>query len=273
MITIPREHDEWRDQAACYVLGALTPDERHAFESHLATCAECAAEVRALTGIPHALAQVVPQFDPPPALRRRVLSAIGSAAHTPPLEAAPRGTFMPWLAAAAALIIAVGAAGYAVQLRTRIGDLEQRLRVALARADASDRLVADARRTAGEAETRLALLTAPDVMRVDLGGQAPAPRASGRAYWSRSRGLLFTAADLPALGPGRVYQLWILNGTAPPISNAWLLRPDAAGRIAVVFDTPVDVPRPTGLAVSIEPEGGVPSPTGALYLVGLAGRS
>src|SRR5262252_5291377 len=209
MTMSPREHDDWRDQAASYVLGALPLDDQRAFEAHLATCAECAAEVRALAGVPHVLAQTVPQVDPPPALRGRVLGAIGSGAQSRSLASpSPRRSPMAWLATAAALAIAVGAAGYVMQLRTRIGDLEQRLRLAIARADASDRLVADARRAVTDAETRVALLAAPDLLRVDLGGQAPAPRASGRAYWSRSRGLLFTAADLPALPSGRVYQLW-----------------------------------------------------------------
>jgi hypothetical protein len=36
-----------------------------------------------------------------------------------------------------------------------------------------------------------------------------------------------------------------------------------------VFETPVDLPQPVGMAVTIEPDGGVPSPTGDKYLVGL----
>ena len=39
-------HDELRHDAAAYALGVLDPGERAAFETHLAGCAECAAEVR-----------------------------------------------------------------------------------------------------------------------------------------------------------------------------------------------------------------------------------
>ncbi len=35
-----------------YVLGALEPDEMDAMRSHLASCTRCAAEVRALSGVP-----------------------------------------------------------------------------------------------------------------------------------------------------------------------------------------------------------------------------
>lgn len=43
-----------------YVLGALAPEERLAFERHLAGCASCSASVRDLAGLPGLLAQVSP---------------------------------------------------------------------------------------------------------------------------------------------------------------------------------------------------------------------
>jgi hypothetical protein len=49
-----------------------------------------------------------------------------------------------------------------------------------------------------------------------------------------------------------------------------LLRPDANGSASAVFSTPPDIPAPTAMAVTIEPDGGVPSPTGDKYLVGVA---
>jgi anti-sigma-K factor RskA len=265
------EHEELREHAALFVLGALTPEERVEFEAHVAGCAECAAEVRSLAAVPTMLAQAVPQIDPSPALRGRVLRSVAAA--DSPAEAAARtgggvAGLAPWLAAAASLVLTVTLGGYALELRGRVGALEARLREALARADAGDRLIADARRVAADAESRVAVLAAPDLNRIDLAGQPAAPQASGRGYWSRSRGLMFTATSLPALPVGRTYQLWVLTAQTLPISNGWLFRPDANGRAAAIFETPADLPRPTAMAVTIEPDGGVPAPTGAMYLVG-----
>jgi hypothetical protein len=39
--------------------------------------------------------------------------------------------------------------------------------------------------------------------------------------------------------------------------------------LSAVFETPLDLPQPIGMAVTIEQDGGVPSPTGDKYLVGL----
>ena len=293
-------HDELREQAGLYVLGALTPAEQAAFEAHLATCGECAAEVRTLSSVAGALAHAVPQSEPSPALRARVLAAVGASPSTAaqktierdptsaPDAAIERGariapdarfgpeasivrtnTLAPWLAAAASLALAVALGAYAAMLRTRVGDLEVRLRQATLRADASERQVADARRTAADAQSEVAVLAAPDLARIDLAGQPAAPQASARAFWSRSRGLVFTASNVPALPPGRTYQLWILTAQPAPVS-AGLLKPDANGRVNAVFETPPDLPKPTAMAVTIEPEGGVPAPTGDKYLVGLA---
>jgi hypothetical protein len=46
---------------AAYVLGALSPEERLAFERHLASCPSCSAAVRDLAGLPGLLAQVSPE--------------------------------------------------------------------------------------------------------------------------------------------------------------------------------------------------------------------
>ena len=253
-------HDQLGDQAGSYVLGALTKAERLAFEAHLATCAGCAAEVHGLAQAAGALAHLAKPAEPDASVRTKLRAAI---------KAGRSRSYTSWLAAAASVALAVALGGYAAQLRGRITTLEGRLRDATLRAEAGDRLVADARRTAFEAQSAVAVLAAPDLARIDLAGQPAAPSASARAYWSRSRGLVFTASNLPAPPPGRAYQLWVLTKQPSPIS-AGMLKPDVNGRVNVTIETPFDLPTPVAMAVTLEPEGGVPAPTGDKYLVGLA---
>ena len=82
-------------------------------------------------------------------------------------------------------------------------------------------------------QSHLDVLTAPDSTRVALAGQAPAPGASGRADWSRARGLALSLENLPPLQPGRTYQVWLLTAGMPV--SAGLLTPDAAGRSTGVY--------------------------------------
>ena len=253
-------HDQLGDQAAPYVLGALTPAEKQAFEAHLATCVICAAEVRSLTPVAGALARLAPSAEPAATVRASLLTAI---------RAGRSRFYTSWLAAAASLALAAIVGSYAAQLRGRVTTLEGRLRDTTLRAEAGERMVADARRTAFEAQSAVAVLAAPDLARIDLAGQPAAPRASARAFWSRSRGMVFTASNLPAPPPGRAYQLWVLTKLSAPIS-AGMLTLDANGRVNATIATPPDIPTPVAMAVTLEPEGGVPAPTGDKYLVGLA---
>jgi hypothetical protein len=211
------------------------------------------------------LAQAVPQVDPPSELRARLLRSVSS---TSPASAftSPRPVAW-WLATAASLALVAGLTIYTAQLRTRITGLESELRETRARADAAQQLMMVAQRSATGAQTAVAILTAPDVARVDLAGQQPvSPSASARAFWSRSRGMVFNASNLPPLPAGRTYQLWVVTAQAP--ISAGLLTPDVQGSVSEVFNTPPDIPQPIAMAVTIEPAGGVPAPTGDKYLVG-----
>jgi anti-sigma-K factor RskA len=261
-------HDEMA-LAAPYVLGALEPDERRVFEAHVATCRVCTDEVRSLNRVAEALARSVPARTPPAELRARVLDAIGTASRAarPPGHGRRSPRAVPgWLPLAATVVVCLGLGAYAWLLQQRVATLEARLDGAERRALAAERDTIDARRAADQAEIKLAVVTAPDLVRIDLAGQPPAARASGRALWSRGRGMVLTTANLPAAPAGRVYQVWVV--TAAAAVSAGLLTPDPAGAATVFFETPRDIPAPVAVAVTLEPAGGVPAPTGDKYLVG-----
>ena len=56
--------DPFRHDAAPYVLGALTPEERYAFERHREICSACDADVRDFAGLPGLLARISDQDVP-----------------------------------------------------------------------------------------------------------------------------------------------------------------------------------------------------------------
>jgi len=227
-------HGELREQAAAFALGALAEQDRLEFEAHLLECDECDDDVRSFTRVATALAYAVPPVEPDATVRRRVLDADVRTSSTP-----GPSRLTPWLAAAASLALAIGLGGYAFALR----------------------------QSAADARSVVVVLTAQDLVRVDLQGQPVAPGASARAFWSQTRGLIFTAARLPPLPPGRTYQLWIISGQMPV--GAGLLRPAPDGAVQAVFSTPAGLAQAAAFAVTIEPDGGAPAPTGDKYLVGL----
>jgi len=68
---------------------------------------------------------------------------------------------------------------------------------------------------------------------------------------------VLTARRLPPLAAGTVYELWVIDGG----------RPQPAGLFSGSFVTLTrPVPRGATVAVSLEPTGGSPQPTGPLLL-------
>ena len=240
-------HEELKANAAGYVLGSLDPEDRRAFESHLAGCAECSAEVASLWPVVGALATAVPQVTPRAELRDRILSkAAGGARADAHVHDRKSPAALTWLPLAAAIVIAVGAGIYVARLQRQIGELQARF---------------------DQAQATTEVLAAPDLARIDLQGQPVAPDARARALWSRSRGLVFTAANLPPAPEGKAYQVWVVTAQAP--ISAGLLTPDSSGIGSQYYMTPADIAPPVAVAVTLEPAGGVPAPTGERYLVGM----
>jgi anti-sigma-K factor RskA len=253
-------HDELKANAAGYVLGSLDANDRQEFEAHLAGCAECSAEVASLRPVVSVLATVVPQVTPRAEIRERILDAaagLKSSSAVAGLQPRPRPHLyalhdrkappaVVWLPLAAAIVIAAGAGIYALRLQRQVGALQARF---------------------DQAQSATAVLAAPDLARIDLQGQAVAPDARARALWSRSRGLVFTAANLPPAPAGKIYQVWVVTAQMP--ISAGLLTTDPAGGGTQYYMTPPDIAPPVAVAVTLEPSGGVPFPTGERYLIGM----
>lgn len=259
------EHDTLRDLAGPYALDILDAGERRAFERHLPLCAECQRAVADARAVAEGLAHTIEPVDPPAALRARVLEAATAAAPAPSSVGPHRaGVFPWWLAAAASIAAIVSGLGW-WNAADRLARTESELQAARQTLTAAQSRMADAQSVADRLTRELSVLAAADVVRVDLKGQPAAPAANGRVYWSRSRGATFTAANLPPLDAGRVYQLWFVTA-GPPVSAA-LVSPDPAGRVDTVMPSPAGV-EPTAFALTVEPAGGSPGPTGAMLLVG-----
>lgn len=73
------DHDRYAEWAAAYALGALDAGDRRAFETHLAGCSTCAADLASLAPLPALIAKVDPlevEYQPNPARA----ASIGAAA-------------------------------------------------------------------------------------------------------------------------------------------------------------------------------------------------
>ena len=129
----------------------------------------------------------------------------------------------------------------------------------------ADRQIAEARQSALKAEIVGNVLAAPDLIRFSLVSGAQPDRAYAQVLWSRSRGLVLSASRLPPAPPRSTYQIWLLTSTSAVSGGTF--QPDAGGRATIAVDSLPVMPRAViGVSVTLEPEGGSVSPTGAIVM-------
>lgn len=212
--------------AGAYVLDAIEPDERVAFETHLAQCDSCRQEVAALRRTAASLGETL-ATPPPPELRPRVLALAERTSQQPPsvreLSRARRRhrRTTRWLAAAAA-VAAFGAGGVAVH-----------------EALEDDRPPpVTAAEVFGSPDARTETVEVP-------GGQA-------RIGISRDLGrVAIDTSDMPPLPSGRAYHLWVIDDTGP----------HSAGVVDRPSFTLAIPDRDAQVAMTIEPASGSTQPT------------
>jgi anti-sigma-K factor RskA len=272
-------HTEWLEQAAPYALGALDDDDRASFEQHLATCAQCAAEVRELQEVAGLLATTAKSVAPPPALRDRILadaravhpisaaSAKSSGAATAPqVDSQPRAgakagikdrnPVLLWLTAAASILVAVSiGVRYQSERTVRVG-IEQQLESVRTALDSTAAALASR-------DSLIANLVGPDVQAVSVSGAGPHPSAK---YFldKRASRMVFVANALPPARAGRIYQLWGIEAGKSPVSLG-TFNTDSGGRALTSVGVPAGL-RIAITAVTDEPAGGSAQPTTTPFL-------
>ncbi|MFJ3099529.1 anti-sigma factor [Streptomyces hydrogenans] len=227
--------------AAAYALGALDDTERKDFEAHVQACEACRQEAAEFEATAARLAGAVSQT-PPAADKAQVMAAIDGVRQLPPRVPAPSavpaiGGFLRRRAVPLALAASVAAAvlgGVAVRQTQNGQELEQRARQSQQQLDAVS-----------------AVLAAPDARTAH--GKAANGALTTVVSSEQQNQAVFTAANLPAPGTGKTYQLWLdHDGTMRP---AGLIDHDGT---VVLAGNPADA---GAVGLTLEPSGGSPQPT------------
>ncbi len=223
--------NDLHDLAAAYVMDALDGAERAEYERHLESCEGCQADVARLA---EPVVDMADALATPPSqeMRRAVLAEV---AVTPQLGLPSYVvSLVPRLNRAVTYALGVAAVVLAVVAGVALFQLQDSRQI--------ERIV-----TAADAET--IVLTAE-------GFEARFTYSASEAQG------VFVSDSLPDLATGQTYQLWLIDddGAAP----AGLFTPDRG--LAVVL-----VPELRGgvtLGLTMEPEGGSPTPSGDILLEG-----
>ncbi|UMY65159.1 MULTISPECIES: anti-sigma factor domain-containing protein [unclassified Flavobacterium] len=117
-------------------------------------------------------------------------------------------------------------------------------------------------------ETILNVIRDQNTQVVVLGGQAVAPDAKAKVYWNQSTQQVYIdASQLPTPPPGKVYQVWSL--TLNPLTPTSIGLLDRFDKNATKFFPVSATGNAQAFGITLEPEGGSPTPTmEQLYVLG-----
>ncbi len=231
-------HEETESIAALDALGLAGAGDAVVLAMHVSACLPCRRardEYRRATTL---LALGLEPVPPPREVRERLVESVRRAA------ASRRSSWR--LAAAAALLLAL------------FGAREYNSRTELARLQNENAKLA----------SEIAAFAAADTQTIGLAGQEIAPRASAKVFLepARRRAIVFFH-DLPENPGDKSYQLWIIRADQPAPVSAGVFDVTKDGKASIAIENLPIATEIKGLAVTLEPRGGVEQPTNTKFYV------
>ena len=263
-------HPQYEEDFELYEFGVLDGSDKAELEAHLASCAECRTKLAAARGRLALLALAAPESVPPDAARARILESFRE--HGPkrreeapavPTRRANSRPVWAWVWAVACVILLAAAAWLARENR-RLSKQVAELQTTQKQLEASSQ---DLKAAAARAQAVLDVLTGTQTVQVDLAPEAAHPVPHGKAFYNRDRGLLFYTTNLDSLPSDRTYELWLIPTEGAPM-EVGLFNSDAQGNGQLILPTLPQGVTAKAFAITNEPAGGVPTPTGPILLVG-----
>jgi hypothetical protein len=245
--------DEFLDLAAVVALDAGELEDVRRVEEHAAECLECRRWLDDFRTAAAALGTLMPQVEPSPELRERLFEAVRREPRPlalvrrmwPRAVRRPR-VALPWLVAAASLIVAVAALAWVAVLQVQITDLRNTTLLASERAARFD---------------RVASVLASDELAVrPLQPAQTAVPSSGYVFLDPVSGTgMLMCHDLPPVPQGHAYQVWFVRGNDRV--SAGMLWPDRRGDGYTIIQVPSDLQSFDSIGLTDEPGSGSAWPT------------
>jgi len=269
--------DEVKEIAPLYVIGALDEKTAHDLEASLHSATpEQQGVVARWREVAALLPQALSLQTPPDYLRERLLNRIVEETQQTPIEIAveessleemaerdvlpfvqprrPESRTARWLLIAATALLAF-TAGYLVKQNADLA--RERHALARERDDLSKEMAA----WRGQVDDIVSPRTRIIVMAGD-----ETPQANAKVVWdTKAQQWVIYIFDLPAPPSDKDYQLWYVTKNAK--ISAAVFRTDEQGRTVLKLTLPPDsLADLAATAVTLEPRGGSPQPTGKFYL-------
>ena len=240
-------HEDYKEMIPARALSALDAAEARALNDHLSECDECRMELQEWEATAAAIAVSSKPMEPSPEVRERLLNEIRKELTVPqviPFRSATRNIWKASFSAVAAAIIGTVLIVGLVTLWRENRAMKEEL---------------------ARAQEFLQLVNTPGSRVTELKGTDVGAGATAKLVYDNNGRAMLMADKLPGVPEGKAYQLWFIVGNNPPMPGKTFV-PDNAGQGVLKDQMPHAALSSAVFAITMEPAGGVPAPTGAIYL-------
>lgn len=242
-------HEDYKAMMPAYALSALDAEEERAFSRHLSECAECRDELVEWENTAAALALSASAAEPSPEVRERIMNAVRAdkqKSQVIPFASARRNLWSSFgsLGAIAAVVLFIALIVGIVVLWQQNRVMQQEL---------------------ARTNEFVKLTTTPGARMTELAGTEQAAGATAKLAYDKNGHAMLMASGLPPAPQGKEYQLWFIVGSNPPMPGK-SFAPDETGRGTSTDQVPREAMDSAVFAITLEPAGGLPKPSGAIYL-------
>ncbi|MGD8426053.1 MAG: anti-sigma factor [Balneolaceae bacterium] len=269
-----KSHNEkFEELCASYVLNALDENDRREFEYMLAQATDEELDLyQRLSSTANQLAFTIEPNEPPESLKKRVMAQIqtggtdkSTATGSPSKLKEESGFEWQSFAVAASfalLIVTLSLIFYSFNLRSQISKKESLL-------DSKETVIVQLKNELQKKNEMLSILGAQDIDMILMAGMDANPNGYGKVIWDpENQQALLQVSNLPPVPKDKTYQLWLIKDNKPVSAGVFATENNGDNFFKIEKMAKTDKQSANAFAVTLEPKGGVPQPTGDMYLMG-----
>lgn len=279
-MTDEQSHSEkFEELCAGYVLQTLDEDERREFEQMLANASQDElAFYQKMQATANQMAFAVEENESSEAVKEQLILQARSQAgvdqqekDTPTAdedaEISVEDSAFNWPAFTAAasfalLIICLSLIFYALNLNSEINNQKDEI-------IHQQMIITELENELKQKEELLSVLEGREVNMVAMSGMEINPDGFGKIIWNpETQQALLQVANLPMSPEGKVYQLWLIKNNKPVSAGIFAVKEEGDQFFEIEDIGATDAVSANTFVVTMEPEGGMPRPTGDTYLMG-----